>query len=126
MSDMSDSTLPAQLPAGVLQALLEFRRERDWEQFHNPRTLSTALSIETSELLEHFRWAKDADLESIVAREHTALRHELADIAILLSYLCHDLGISLEDAVREKLEINRQKYPVDKAKGSSLKYDQLR
>lgn len=108
-----------------LDALLQFRRERDWEQFHTARNLAAGVCIEAAELLEHFQWAKDAELPEIVARNREAIEHEIADVAMYLSLLCHDIGVSLDDAVRRKLELNRQKYPVDRARGRSDKYDRL-
>jgi NTP pyrophosphatase (non-canonical NTP hydrolase) len=109
----------------LMDELLEFRRERDWEQFHTPRTLSAGICIEAAELLEHFQWARDADLGDIVARNRADIEHEIADVAMYLSLLCHDLGVSLDDAVRRKLALNREKYPVDKVRGKSTKYDKL-
>jgi NTP pyrophosphatase (non-canonical NTP hydrolase) len=67
--------------------LLAFRKERDWEQFHNLRTLSTSIALEAAELMEHTQWAKDADLPELAAQHHEALAEEMADIAILLTYL---------------------------------------
>ena len=109
----------------LLAQLLSFRLERDWGQFHDPRNLSAALAIEAAELQEIFLWAKDAELTSRVEARNIAIEQELADIAIVLSYLCNDLKIDINDAVRKKLEINRLKYPIEKARGSSKKYDEL-
>ena len=109
----------------LIDALLQFRRERDWEQFHNPRSLSAALCVEAAELLDHFRWARDGESAEIVEKHRPAIESEIADVAILLSYLVHDLGISIDEVVSRKLEVNRQKYPVEKAKGTARKYDQL-
>ena len=109
----------------LLAQLLAFRKERDWEQFHTPKNLSAGLCIEAAELLEKFQWAKDTELADIVERESEAIEHEIADVAIFLSYLCHDLNISLSDVVRRKLEVNRRKYPVDKSRGTAKKYDRL-
>ena len=109
----------------LINSLLEFRTERNWEQFHTVRNLSAALSVEAAELLAHFRWARDSDIESIIKQNKTEIESELADVTILLSYICHDLGLSIEDAVSKKLEINRANYPVDKAKGNFTKYDKL-
>lgn len=109
----------------LLEDLLLFRRERDWEEFHTPRNLAVALSIEASELLEVFRWSKEADLPALVVSDRTAIERELADVAIFLSYLCHDLGVNLEEAVRTKLEENQSKYPVNLARGKATKYDRL-
>lgn len=109
----------------LLDQLLAFRKERDWEQFHTPKNLSAALAVEVAELLECFQWAKDGELSELVVRERTAIEDEVADIAILFSYLCHDLNIELDAAVRLKLEKNRQKYPVSLARGTATKYDRL-
>ena len=107
------------------QELLEFRRERDWEQFHNPRNLATALMVEAAELLEPFRWASEAQALDIVNERRREIADELADIAILLTYLTHDLDIDLNAAVASKIQANAQKYPVDKARGSNKKYTEL-
>lgn len=109
----------------LLDALLEFRRERDWEQFHTVRNLCAALCVESAELLDHFRWARDSDQNSIIEQQQTEIENELADVTILLSYLYHDLGVSAENAVSRKLAQNRNKYPIEKAKGISIKYNKL-
>ena len=109
----------------ILDQLLAFRKERDWEQFHTPKKLSAALSIEVAELLECFQWAKDGELSELVVRERTAIEEEVADIEILLCYLCHDLNIELDVVVRSKIEKNKQKYPVSLARGTAKKYDRL-
>ena len=109
----------------ILDQLLAFRKERDWEQFHTPKNLSAALSVEIAELLECFQWAKDSELSELVVHERTAIEEEVADIAILLCYLCHDLNIELDKVVRSKIEKNRLKYPVSLARGTAKKYDRL-
>lgn len=113
------------LSKDLLEDLLAFRREREWEQFHNPRNLAAALAIEAAELQEIFLWARDDEVKTRAAERRDAVEQEVADIAMLFSYLCHDLGIDIETAVRRKMEINHLKYPVDKCRGSSKKYDQL-
>ena len=109
----------------VLQQLLAFRKERDWEKFHTPKNLAIAISVEVAELLEIFQWTSDENAGEQLARERTALVDEVADVAILLSYLCHDLGIDLDVAIQSKMEKNRQKYPVHLAFGTATKYDRL-
>lgn len=109
----------------LLQKLLEFRSERDWEQFHNLRTLSTSITLEAAELLEHTQWVRDFELDEVVAARRPMIEQEIADIVILLSYLVNDLGIDVEQAVEDKLQSNAQRYPVDRAKGSARKYDEL-
>ena len=110
----------------LLKALLTFRRERDWEQFHTVRNLSSALCVESAELLDLFRWARDFEISNIVEQQQTEIESEIADVAILLIYMCHDLNISIEDAVRKKLELNREKYPVEQSKGISTKHSRPR
>ena len=107
------------------QRLLDFRNERDWAQFHNLRTLSTSIVLEAAELAEHTQWVRDADLDEAVRTRKPRIEQEVADIVILLTYLVADLGIDVEKAVEEKIRINAEKYPVDRAKGSARKYDEL-
>ena len=102
-----------------------FRDDRDWRQFHNRRTLSTSIVLEAAELAEHSQWARDNELDADVRDRRPQIEHEVADIVILLTYLAEDLGIDVERAVREKLEFNAKRYPVERAKGSARKYDQL-
>jgi dCTP diphosphatase len=109
----------------LLKELIEFRRERDWEQFHTVRNLCSALCVEAAELLDIFRWARDSEIAEIASQQQPEVESEVADVAILLAYLCHDLNISIEIAVRQKLEANREKYPVDISKGTATKYNQL-
>ena len=109
----------------LVNALLEFRRVRDWEQFHTPCNLASALSIEAAELLEHFVWANDQQIPHITRERRAAIMAEVADIAILLTYLAHDLSIDLEAVVSEKMMANEQKYPLAKSYGSSKKYKDL-
>lgn len=109
----------------LMDKLLAFRAERDWEQFHNLRTLSTSIALEAAELAEFTQWARDAEIADIARQRLPEIRQEIADIAILLSYLAHDLGIELEKAVAEKLDINGERYPIAKSKGSVRKYDRL-
>lgn len=107
------------------QELLEFRKARDWEKFHNPRNLATAISIEAAELLEPFRWASEDQAREIVETRRVEIADEIADIAILLTYLAHDLSIDIDAAVATKIRSNAEKYPVDKARGSNKKYSEL-
>jgi dCTP diphosphatase len=113
------------ISSALLKKLIAFRRERDWEQFHTVRNLSSALCVEAAELLDIFRWARDSEIAEIARHQLPEIESEVADIAILLTYLCHDLNISIEDAVRNKLEANRYKYPVDISKGIATKYSKL-
>ena len=99
--------------------ILEFRDERDWAQFHNSKDLAIALNGEASEVLEEFLW-KESD-----QADKAAVEQELADVIIYAILLADRCGIELHTAVKKKLEINRLKYPVEKARGSSEKYTRL-
>jgi NTP pyrophosphatase (non-canonical NTP hydrolase) len=114
------------ISSALMDALIVFRQERDWEQFHTVRNLSSALCVEAAELLDLFRWARDSEITTIVEQHRSEIESELADVTILLFYLCHDLNISIEDAVRKKLELNRVKYPVEQSKGISTKHNRPR
>ncbi len=101
----------------VLAKLRAFVDERDWSQFHNPENLAKSISIEAAELLEAYQWNSDADLEQV--------KQELADVLTYAYLLADKLGLDPEAIIAEKLKITEEKYPVDKARGSSTKYDQL-
>jgi NTP pyrophosphatase (non-canonical NTP hydrolase) len=113
------------LPQSLVDQLIEFRRAREWEQFHSARNLAAAISVEAAELLQCFTWATDAEVATLAKENRDGICQEIADIAILLTYLAHDLAIDLEAAVKKKIEINAEKYPVEKARGSNRKYTKL-
>lgn len=109
----------------VLAALLDFRTKRNWEQFHKPKELAAALTVEASELLELFQWKSYEEVARLLdSPKRERVSDEIADIAILLSYLCHDIGIDVNAAVMSKLKKNEDKYPVDKSYGNAKKYDE--
>ena len=105
----------------LAQKLRDFAQERDWEQFHSPKNLSMALSVEVSELVEYFQWLTEDQSSSLEVEELTEVAAEIADIQIYLTRLADQLGVDIEDAVTKKLEVNASKYPVAKAYGSALK-----
>jgi len=106
-------------------ALRRFAAERDWQRFHTPKNLAIALSVEASELLEHFQWLTDAESQSLEATQLAGVREELADVFLYLVRLADRLDVDLVSAARDKLELNAKKYPADKARGSSRKYTDL-
>lgn len=111
--------------ADLLKQLIEFRRERDWEQFHNPKDIAISLSIEAAELLEWFQWRNKAEIQQMLETDkREALEDEIADVAVYLSYLCYDLNIDLEQAIKRKMDKNTAKYPVEKVKGRADKYNE--
>ena len=97
---------------------IEFRNERDWKQFHNPKDLAISISLESSELLELFQWS-GTDLEA--ARKKPEMTEELADVMIYCIYMANDIP----EAIQNKIDKNSAKYPVEKAKGKSKKYTEL-
>lgn len=101
----------------VLEQLQAFVAERDWEQFHSPENLAKSVSIEAAELLELFQWSSDADEANI--------KDELADVLTYCILLADNLGLDPYQIVIEKLEKTREKYPVERSKGKSDKYDRL-
>jgi NTP pyrophosphatase (non-canonical NTP hydrolase) len=103
-------------------ALRAFASERDWDQFHTPRNLVTSVCIESAELLEWFQWA-DRGSDELTADEIAAIRHELADVLLYLVRLADIIGIDPIAAAQEKMAINALKYPADKVRGSSRKYE---
>jgi NTP pyrophosphatase (non-canonical NTP hydrolase) len=103
----------------IIQKLVDFRNERDWEQFHNPKDLALAISIEAGELLELFLWKKseEADKEKI--------KKELADIFAFAFLLANKYDLDVKQIVLDKIEENNKKYPSDKSKGTAKKYNEL-
>ena len=103
----------------ITEQLIAFRDERDWAQFHNPKDLAMALNIEAGELLEAFLWksAEDADIEKV--------KEELADVIAYAFLLADKYKLDVVDIVTAKIEKNSKKYPVDKAKGTAKKYNEL-
>ena len=102
----------------LMQEVKEFTEERDWDQFHTPANLAKAISIEAAELLECFQWSEtDFDLEHV--------KEELADVMVYSRNLLDELGLDEDEIINSKMDKNEAKYPVEKAKGKSDKYDKL-
>ena len=109
------------------ELVVRFRDERDWEQFHTPKDLALGLQIEAAELAELFLWRGPEESAEDFGRAEfrDKLQDELADVQTFLLYLAEAAGVNLAAAVRSKLKKNAAKYPVEKARGSARKYDQL-
>lgn len=108
-----------------LRALVrQFVDERDWDQFHTPKNLSAALSVEAAELLEHFQWLHQGDAAELGASKLVEVRHEMADVLVYLVRLADKLDVDLVQAVEEKMVLNRAKYPADQVRGDARKYDE--
>ena len=102
----------------VIEKILQFSKDRDWEQFHTPENLAKSIAIESGELLECFQWdAEHFDKKDVC--------EELADVANYCVLMADSLGVDLDEIILEKLEQNAKKYPIEKAKGSAKKYTEL-
>jgi len=106
-------------------AMRQFAQERDWEQFHSPKNLAMALSIEAGELMEHFQWLTETQSRNLSDEHKAQVGTEIADVLLYLLRLCDVLQIDPADAARGKLALNAKKYPVELAKGRSDKYTEL-
>ena len=101
----------------------QFSADRDWGQFHTPKNLATALSVEVAELLEHFQWQRgDEAFADLPEAKRAAVAHELADVFVYLLRFCSVTGIDPIAAAEEKLALNAEKYPADRVRGQSAKY----
>ena len=109
----------------ILEKIRMFRDERDWMQFHDAKNMAVSIIIEASELLEHFQWKSKKEVEEYITKNKEEVRDEIADIALYLFELADNLGIDLLDAMERKLEKNKKKYRVARAKGKHAKYNKL-
>ena len=105
--------------------LRTFAADRDWDQFHSPKNLASALAVEAAELLENFQWLTEAESQQLQPEALAAVRAEVADVLLYLIRISDKLGIDLIAAANAKIQLNAEKYPVDKARGSSKKYTEL-
>ena len=101
----------------AIKEIIEFNKERDWDQFHSPENLAKSIAIEAGELLECFQWDNNYNKEAVC--------EELADVVNYCIVMADKLNVDLEEIVLNKLEKNRQKYSVEKSKGSSKKYNEF-
>ena len=115
-------------PHGLTQlrdALRQFADERDWDQFHSPKNLASALAVEAAELLERFQWLTEDQSRQLPPEEMARVREEMADVLNYLVRLADKLDVNLLDAARDKIKVNAAKYPVEKARGIARKYSEL-
>jgi len=101
----------------LIKDILKFRDDRNWKQFHTPSNLAKSISIEAAELLENFQWGADYDIDNV--------KEELADVLIYCMLMAESLNLDIEEIIEAKIIKNGNKYPVNKSKGSSKKYDKL-
>ena len=101
----------------LMKEIKQFNEERDWDKFHSPDNLAKSISIEAGELLECFQWNNNYDKDE--------LKYEIADVMNYCILLCHQIGVDPKQIILDKMEISAKKYPVEKAKGKSTKYNKL-
>jgi NTP pyrophosphatase (non-canonical NTP hydrolase) len=104
-------------------ALRQFAAERDWGQFHSPKNLASALTVEAAELLEQFQWLTEQQSRELGAPARETVAQEMADVLLYLLQLADKLNVDLVQAAQRKLALNAQKYPVESSRGHSRKYD---
>jgi len=110
----------------IYKIITDFRKKRDWEKFHNPKNLAISISLEANELLEHFQWKDLKESIKYSKSNKDEISSEIADILVYVLYLCNDLDIDISEAIKKKIKENEKKYPVDKSKGNSKKYNQFK
>ena len=101
----------------VMNEIINFQKERDWKKFHTPENLAKSISIEAAELLEHFQWGKEYNLDEV--------SEELADVLIYCIYMADSLDLDIKEIILDKMEKNAFKYPVEKSKGNAKKYTEF-
>jgi NTP pyrophosphatase (non-canonical NTP hydrolase) len=109
----------------LTEAIRAFRDARDWRQFHGPKELAVAIAAEAGELLQHFVWQSPEESERRVEERRQQIASEIADVGILLLELADNLGLDFAGIIRSKLACNAERYPVEKARGSNRKYNEL-
>tara|TARA_Y100001960_G_C14507369_1_gene744712 strand:- start:455 stop:802 length:348 start_codon:yes stop_codon:yes gene_type:complete len=105
--------------------VIEFRDNRDWKQFHNPKDLAMSLVLESTEFMEHFQWKSNEEIRSHLKMKKDSVSEELADVFYWVLLIANDLDIDIDSALRDKIKKNDAKYPVEKAKGKHSKYTEL-
>ncbi len=109
----------------LAQQLAQFASDRDWQQFHSPKNLASALVVEAGELLEHFQWLTEEQSRNLSADKRNEVAAEVADVLLYLIQLSSALGVDPVEAAQAKLKRNEEKYPAERARGNSRKYDKL-
>jgi NTP pyrophosphatase (non-canonical NTP hydrolase) len=120
-----ETSVPVNSLESLRLALRQFVAERDWDQFHSPKNLAMALSVEASELLEHFQWMPEAESNRLGPEKLNQVREEMADVLIYLVRIADKLGVDLLEASSKKLVVNAKKYPAEMARGSAKKYTDI-
>jgi NTP pyrophosphatase (non-canonical NTP hydrolase) len=109
----------------LTQKIVEFRDERNWKQFHNPKDIALSLVLEATEVLEHFQWKNGSDIQAHIEESKGEVAEEIADVLYWVLLMAADLNIDIKEALLSKIDKNAKKYPVEKAYGSAKKYTEL-
>lgn len=109
----------------LVQKIINFRNKRDWKKFHNPKDVALSLSLEVSEVVEHFQWKNGEEINEYIKTHKNEIGEELADVLYWVLLMSSDLDIDILDALDKKIDSNDKKYPVEKAKGKHTKYNKL-
>ena len=109
----------------LIKKIISFRDARDWKQFHNPKDLAISLSLEASEVLEHFQWKSKEEIEEYIKTHKKHIGEELADVFYWVLLMSNDLDINIEEALKLKMKENEKKYPIKKSKVKHTKYNKL-
>lgn len=109
----------------IQRLIVKFRDARDWKQFHNPKDLAISLVLESTEFLEHFQWKNQKEIEAHLKEKKEEIGDELADVLYRVLLIANDLDIDLYDASKRKLDMNAQKYQIEKSKGNHKKYTEF-
>ncbi len=109
----------------LTRTVVAFRDARDWKQFHNPKDMAISMTLEATEVLEHFQWKNSKEIEAYLQTNKTEVAEELADVLYWVLLMNNDFGIDLISAFEKKLKKNEAKYPIEKARGNNAKYNKL-
>lgn len=109
----------------LIKKIIAFRDDRDWKKFHNPKDVALSLSLEASEVVEHFQWKNKKEVDKYIKTHKDGIGEELADVLYWVLLMSYDLDIDILVALNKKLKKNGKKYPIQKAKGKHTKYNKL-
>ena len=110
----------------LTKRIKKFRDERDWKQFHSPKDVALSLVLEAVEVLEHFQWKNEEEVQRYIIKNKAEIGEELADVLYWVFLMSHDLKIDIKEALEKKIMENEKKYPIEKARGSNKKYTELK
>lgn len=109
----------------LTEKIKRFRDERDWKQFHNPKDVALSLVLEATEVLEHFQWKNQEEIEEYLKSNKEDVGKELADVLYWVLLMCNDLKLDIKEILEKKIKKNAEKYPIEKTKGKHTKYNKL-